>query len=197
MSKLDDAYLEASVKLALAAGSVANYCDSVEHNEPADTAWVTEAGATLRSVATELAAAIDEELVALYAARLESIEQRGVAASLPGAFSGSAAAREARTWFDLQLVQVQHDRHFHPDVAGLSKYDQLRHYAFHLAKLAAAATGGLEDEQLRADVVERRLADTLLFGLTLATVMGQRLEQVPLPNAASEDMGQCGPAARL
>jgi hypothetical protein len=181
MSKLDDAYLEASVKLAHAAGAVANYCDSVEHNEAADTAWVTKAGATLRSVATELAAAIDEDLVDLYAARLASIEQRGVAASLPGAFNGSAAAREACTWFDLQLVQVQHDRHFHPDVAGLSKYDQLRHYAFHLAKLAAAVTGGLEDEQLRAEVVERRLADTLLFGLTLATVMGQRLEPAPLP----------------
>lgn len=182
MSKLDDAYLEAGVKLARAAGAVANYCDSVEHNEPTDTAWVKEAGATLRSVATKLADAIDEDLVNLYAVRLTRIEQRGVAASLPGAFDGSAAARQANTWLDLQLVQVQHDRHFHPDVAGLSKYDQLRHYAFHLAKLAAAVTGGLDDEQLRAEVAERRLADTLLFGLTLATVMGQKLEPAPLPN---------------
>jgi hypothetical protein len=181
MSELDDVYLETSVKLAHAAGAVANYCDSVEHNEAAETAWVIEAGATLRSVAVELAAAIGEDLLDLYAARLMSIEQRGVAASLPSAFDGSAAAREARTWFDLQLVQVQHDRHFHPDVAGLTKYDQLRHYAFHLAKLAAAVTGGLKDEQLRAEVAERRLADTLLFGLTLATVMGQRLEPAPLP----------------
>lgn len=181
MSENDDAYLGASVKLARAAGAVANYCDSVEHNEPAETAWVLNAGAMLRSVATELATVIDEDLVDLYAARLASIEQRGVAATLPSAFNGSVAAHEACTWFDLQLVQVQHDRHFHPDVAGLSKYDQLRHYAFHLAKLAAAVTGGLVDEQLRAEVAERRLADTVLFGLTLATVMGERLEPTPLP----------------
>lgn len=178
---IDDTYLQASVRLARAAGDVANYCDSVEHNETAERAWVTESGATLRKVATDLAAAIGEDLVELYAVRLEQIEQRGVAAALPDAFDGPAEARDARTWFDLQLVQVQHDRHFHPDVAGLTKYDQLRHYAFHVAKLAAAVSAGLADESRRADVAERRLADTLLFGLTLATVMGQRLEPIPLP----------------
>jgi hypothetical protein len=178
---IDDTYLQASVRLARAAGDVANYCDSVEHNEAAERAWVTESGATLREVATDLSAAIGEDLVELYATRLAQIEQRGVAAALPNAFDGPAEARDAQTWFDLQLVQVQHDRHFHPDVAGLTKYDQLRHYAFHVAKLAAAVSGGLADESVRADVAERRLADTLLFGLTLATVMGQRLEPIPLP----------------
>jgi hypothetical protein len=181
ISVIDDTYQQASVRLARAAGEVANYCDSVEHNEATERAWVTESGATLREVATQLADAIGKDLVELYAARLAQIEQRGVAAALPGAFDGPAEARDARTWFDLQLVQVQHDRHYHPDVAGLTKYDQLRHYAFHLAKLAAAVTGGLAEESQRADVSERRLADTLLFGLTLATVMGQRLGPTPLP----------------
>jgi len=179
VSGIDDAYLRASRRLAGAAGEVANYCDSVEHNEAAETSWVTEAGATLRQVAAELAAAIGEDLVELYAGRLAQIEQRGLAGELPGAFNGPAKAREATTWLDLQLVQAQHDRHYHPDVAGLTKYDQLRHYAFHLAKLAAAVS----DETRRAEIAERRLADTLLFGLTLATVMGERLEPTSLPSS--------------
>jgi hypothetical protein len=180
MTSVEDAYVQASARLARAAGDVGNYCDSVEHNEAAETAWVKNSGTILREVATDLAAAIGADLVELYAARLAQIEQRGVAAALPDAFDGPAAARAAKSWFDLQLVQVQHDRHYHPDVAGLTKYDQLRHYAFHLAKLASAVS----DEARRAEVADRRLADTLLFGLTLATVMGERLEPTPLPGRA-------------
>lgn len=172
----EDSYREMVNSLAKAAGRVANYCDSVEHNEAADRAWVLDAAEILRSAAFSLADLIEEDVVELYARRLASIEQRGVAGALPEAFDGSTAAREAKTWLDLQLVQLRHDRHFHPDVAGLAKYDQLRHYAFHLAKLVAAFIAAQADESSRADVVSRRLADTLLFGLALETVMGERLE---------------------
>lgn len=41
----------------------------------------------------------------------------------------------------------------------------------------------MSDETRRAEIAERRLADTLLFGLTLATVMGERLEPTPLPSS--------------
>jgi hypothetical protein len=174
-----DPYRDMVNSLATAAGQVANYCDSVEHNETAERAWVLDAAEILRSAAFSLADLIEEDVVELYARRLALIEQRGVAGALPEAFDGSAAAREATTWLDLQLVQLRHDRHFHPDVAGLSKYDQLRHYAFHLAKLVAAFTAAQVDEGSRADAVARRLADTLLFGLALETVMGERLEARP------------------
>jgi hypothetical protein len=136
----------------------------------------------LRSAAVDLAEAIDEDLLELYAQRLAVIEQRGVAGAPPDAFDGADAARAASTWIDLQLVQLQHDRHYHPDVAGLSKHDQIRHYAFHLAKLVAAFVTAHFDESARPDVITRRLADTLLFGLTLATVIGERLPDRPLPS---------------
>lgn len=174
-----DPYSDAVVPLATAAARVADYCDSVEHNEAADRGWVMEAGKTLRATAFEFGSAIGENVQELYAERLAVIEQRGVAGLLMGAPSGASSARAAVTWRDLQLVQLQHDRHFHPDVTGLSKLDQLRHYAFHLAKLVAAYALAWTDGSERPDVVARRLPDTLLFGLALATVMGERLPDEP------------------
>ena len=79
--------------------------------------------------------------------------------------------------------EVEHDRRYHPDVLGLSKSDQLRHYALHLAKLAGAmaqvAAGRGDDADFRA----RRLPDLLLFGLKLSTVAGERLGSDALPAA--------------
>lgn len=185
MSGLESPYQEMAASVARAAGQVSNYCDSVEHNEVTDREWVLDAGSTLREGAFMLAGALGLDLVDLYAQRLESIERRGPASALPGAFAGASAARAAQTWLDLQLVQLQHDRYYHRDVSGLSKYDQLRHYAFHLAKLTSSYVAATIDEESRADVIDRRLADTLLFGLTLATVMSQRLDDQPFPGRAA------------
>lgn len=185
MSDLESAYQQMAASIARGAGQVGNYCDSIEHNEAADREWVTEAGSTLREGSFKLAEALKVDLVDLYAQRLESIELRGAASALPGAFVGPIAARAARTWLDLQLVQLQHDRYYHRDVSGLSKYDQLRHYAFHLAKLTSSYVAATTEEEARADILDRRLADTLLFGLTLATVMSQRLDDQPFPGRAT------------
>ena len=48
---------------------------------------------------------------------------------------GHKAIYTANSWRALQLVQAEHDRHYHPDVCGLTKGEQLRHYALHLAKI--------------------------------------------------------------
>jgi len=185
MSDLESAFKEMAISIAGAAGQVGDYCDSVEHNEAADRERVIEAGLALREGAFSLSEALGLDLLDLYAKRLESVELRGPVSALSGAFVGSAAAREARTWLDLQLVQIQHDRYYHRDVAGLSKYDQLRHYAFHLAKLTSVYVAAITSEEARTDVIARRLADTLLFGLTLATVMSQRLDDEPFSGRAT------------
>lgn len=161
------------------AAAVANYCDHVEHNEPADTAWVIEAGEEFAALALEYAEAAGCNLFHLYAARLAAIEARNVLAEL-GSFDGSAAARAARTWRELQLVQAAHDRFYHPDVVGLSRSEQLRHYAFHLAKIVGAFAKGSDEEEL----IERRLPDALLFAIKLRTVMGVRLPADVLPHSA-------------
>ena len=158
------------------AASVANYCDHAEHNEHVEADWVVGAGAALERLALEFAAASDVDLLEAYAERLAAIEARNVLAR-PGGFEGRAAARAAKTWRDLQLVQAEHDRHYHPDVIGMARLDQLRHYAFHLAKIV----GAFATPDDAADLLTRRLPDTLLFAIKLRTVMGQRLPDEPLP----------------
>jgi hypothetical protein len=167
---------EFALRIAPAAAAVANYCDHVEHNEGAERAWVTDAGALLRSASVAFAAGAGADPIELFAERLGAIEARNVLYR-PGGFDGHAAALQARTWRDLQLLQVEHDRAYHPDVIGLTKADQLRHYALHLAKIVGAFAEAADHE----DLLRRRLPDALLFGLKLPTVMGARLPDEVLP----------------
>lgn len=156
--------------------AVANYCDHVEHNERAATAWVTDAGEELRRLALEFAEAAGADLVDLYAERLGMIEARNVLTK-PDAFDGHAAVIAATTWRDLQVAQSDHDRHYHPDVVGLNKAGQLNHYALHLSKIVGAFAVPDDPDEL----VTRRLPDLLLFAIKLHTVMGQRLSDDALP----------------
>jgi hypothetical protein len=165
-----------ALQLAPLTAAVANFCDHIEHNETADRAWVLDSASALQSLAVTLCERERLELVELYAERLGAIEARNVLGH-PGAFDGHRAALEARTWRDLQLVQAEHDRHYHPDIIGLAKVEQLRHYALHLAKIV----GAFARPAARDDLLERRLPDALLFALKLATVMGARLSDDPLP----------------
>jgi hypothetical protein len=159
------------------AASVSNYCDHVEHNELADASWVIGAGEKLADLAMRYANASNLDLFELYATRLATIEARNVLASHQS-FDGRASALAAKTWRELQLVQAAHDRSYHPDVNGLSRAEQLRHYAFHLAKIVGAFAKPSEDEEL----INRRLPDTLLFAIKLRTVMGVALPNDALPH---------------
>jgi hypothetical protein len=158
------------------AGSVANYCDHAEHNEVVEREWVVGAADALCELALSFATRHGLDLVELYAQRLGAIESANVLHD-DGGVDGAAGARAARTWRDLQLVQVAHDCGYHPDVIGLARADQLRHYAFHLAKIVGAFAGSDDRDEL----VERRLPDTLLFAIKLKTVMAERLADEPLP----------------
>lgn len=165
-----------ALEIAPAVGVVATYCDKVEHNEPADSKAVADAGAAIERAAVTLACRFGTDIVSAYADRLTVIETRNVL-DHPAAYNGAADAREARTWRDLQLVQVEHDRHFHPDVIGLHKLDQLRHYVLHLAKLVGAFAAATDSD----DLMVRRLPDCLLFAIKLRTVTGTRMADKPLP----------------
>jgi hypothetical protein len=170
-----------ALRIAPSAAAVANFCDHVEHNELADRAWVLDAGAHLRLATTEVCIAYELSFIDLFAERLGAIEARNVLHA-PGTFDGHQAALMARTWRDLQIAQVAHDRCYHPDVIGLSKLEQLRHFALHLAKLVGAFA--LPDDL--ADLAHRRLPDAALFGIKLSTVMGVRLADDPLPTLPTQ-----------
>lgn len=172
---------DASLLLAVTAGRVANFCDHVEHNEPADITAVRRAGEELRLIAVELSDRADRDPVELYACRLASIEQRNVLWHTT-ALDGAQLVRTAETWRALQLVQSAHDRAYHADVVGLTKTDQLRHYALHVAKLAGATAGVARGEIDEADWLQRRVPDMLLFGIKLATVSGEKLSEEHLPH---------------
>lgn len=182
---------EYALRLAPVAASVANFCDHAEHNEIADRDWVLGPAAGLRELALEIAGAAGLDLFELYAERLGAIEARNVL-SRTGGFDGHRAVLEADSWRDLQLVQVEHDRHYHPDVCGLTKAEQLRHYALHLAKIV----GAFAEPAPAEDLLARRLPDILLFAIKLHTVMGVRLADEPLParRATASGLGAASPA---
>jgi hypothetical protein len=172
-----------ALHLAVQAAAVANVCDHAEHNETLSFDEVETVGAELRTIATEIARQRNISLIEVYAARLDQIERKNVL-YIPINEQGGRA-RFAETWRDLQLIQAAHDQLFHPDVAGLAKYDQLRHYAFHLTKLAGAfarAALAPKDELVDGEVWERRFPDMLLFGIKLSTVVGHKLPDEPLPS---------------
>lgn len=178
-SRTVDRYVTWSLELASASAALANFCDHVEHNEAADRAWVVDTGQTLRGTACEIATLEGVDLHQLYAERLTAIERRNPLWS-EERFDGANAAGAASTWRGLQLAQAEHDRWYHPDVVGLSKSDQLRHYALHVAKLCGATADAAREPNDRSDFVARRLPDLLLFGLKLATVVGQKLPEASL-----------------
>lgn len=158
--------------LAAASASLAGYCDRAEHLEKTDPELIRDVGATLRSLAVKLAENNQIDLVGAYRSRLEGVEQRHPL--YPAGFAAlDAIPSQGATWRQLQGVQWEHDRHYHPDVLGLSRYEQLRHYAFHLAKLAGAAAKAADGDE--SDFLARRLPDLLLFGLKLATLTNERL----------------------
>jgi hypothetical protein len=175
----DDMLAEVLADAAAAAAAVANYCDHAEHLEATDRAEIITAGETYRRVAATLSEVAGLDLLDAYAQRLAVIERRNVL-SCEASFDGAAAALAAATWADLQRVQVAHDRAYHPDVLGLARIDQLRHYAFHLSKLVGALADLGAGRMDWDSFVATRLPDLLLFGIKLATVANSPLPDEPL-----------------
>ena len=169
------AALERTLRLvAVSTAEVARYCDHAEHNEELKRAWVLHAGERFRDVAMALASAFDVDLRDSYATRLGAIEANHLL-DTGDDFNGQAEASAVWTWRELQCVQIRHDRLFHPDVFGLSKAEQLRHYLLHLAKLTGFIASATLDDGYWPALKERGIADLLVFGLKLPTVMGVRL----------------------
>lgn len=172
---------EAALRLARASALIAGYCDHAEHLEHTARENISRAGAELRTLAVELADTNGIDLVDAYRRRLETVERRHPLYPA-GGFAAQEQIPDRATWRLLQTVQWNHDRYYHPDVFGLSRYDQLRHYAFHLAKLA---TAGLEAAAGNPGALfDMRFPDVLLFGLKLATLINESLPDDPVRHQA-------------
>lgn len=185
--------LESAYVLVRASGAIAIHCDRSEHNEDVLKADLQRQGRLLRELASELAAENDLDLIELYASRLEGLEGRHPMGG-SGLFDGPGEARKIESWADAQQVQYKHDLWYHPDVVGMSKFSQIRHYAFHVSKLAtltldAALAVGETAERLHADFWRLRLADIFIFGIKLSTVTGERLGPVMVNEHANLTSG--------
>lgn len=175
------ALTDAAHALVRSAAACAAFCEHIEHNEPATTHQVVAAADTMRRIAAELADQSGLSLRQLYEDRIRGVEASSLLAHSPGAeemeLVGADALAGAHSWDEVQIAQAEHDRRFHPDVFGLSKVDQLRHYTFHVTKLAGllidAVDGGAWDS-----FRDERLADVAVFGVKLATVCNERLPSV-------------------
>lgn len=183
----------AALRVAEASAAVNNYCDHAEHNEVVEREWVTGAGHRMRLIAALLARVHGFEIGDLYADRLMMVEAKNVHFVAGESFDGGAAALQTETWRDLQLCQIAHDRVYHPDVIGLTRCEQLRHYAFHVAKIAGsfAAVALAWDSDGLDDLLTRRLPDTMLFGVKLSTAMSERLSDIEGPRTLA--LGSDGP----
>jgi hypothetical protein len=174
-----------AIRITVLAGAIANYCDHVEHNETSDHRAIRDGGGELRRLAVEIAGSFDVDLRELYADRLAAIERRNVLGH-DGAYDGAHAARCAVSLRELQLALAEHDRFYHPDIVGMSKWDQLLHHVLHLIKLAAATAAVATEGESVDDWLSRRVPDMLLFGVKLSTVSGERLPDTPFTDREHE-----------
>ena len=170
--------LEAVVK------NLSTHCDHVEHNEPNNVNDINVAGQQLRDMAVELALRNNISLLELYANRIRAMEESSIMRHAPlyrgaSSFLGAETIVTASTWHDLQIGQLQHDKQFHPDVFGMPKYQQLRHYVLHIAKLPDYLSKAIMENDM-AKFCQERLADVIVFGVKLATLRGEELPDAPI-----------------
>lgn len=165
--------------LVTVAGQLAQFCDRAEHNEASERATIVDAGTTLRSFALSFLGRLGVDAIDSYAIRLTEIEHRSPLAG-EDVFDADESVRQAKTWRALQRSQARHDGAYHPDVNGLAKIDQLRHYTQHLSKLAWYFQDEVGGTGVDHDATIARVVDMLVFGVKLATVCGQLLPDEPI-----------------
>ena len=185
---VDRVFLERSQRaLTRAAARLAAFCEHVEHNEANSIADAVTAGSCLRDIASELSVLSRISLRAAYVERIQRIEERSLLRHLPpdhntSDLPGVAALASATTWNELQSGQIVHDRLFHPDVFGLPKIEQIRHYTLHVTKLAGLLVDALEGDDWES-FKRDRLADIAIFGVKIATVCNFELPNSEVDNS--------------
>ncbi len=169
--------VRAFVELVEVTGRLARFCDYVEHNEGTNRTELLDVGSLLRRSAVSIIRANSLSLRERYADRLEELESRNVL-RWDGAGNWPEIIRNAKTWRDIQVAQARHDATYHPDVIGLPRSEQVRHYTLHLSKLVWKMLPGCEDDSAWREFAESRLIDLIVFGVKLATVANVSLSDL-------------------
>ena len=171
--------------LSRAAAALAGFCEHVEHNEANSIDDAVRAAEHLRDLAADLSAQDGVSLHEAYAERIAAVEAasllRHARSDGEPDLAGAKKLAAAGTWEQIQLGQLVHDRQFHPDVFGLSKIDQIRHYTFHVTKLTGLLADAIENDDWEA-FRNQRLADVAVFGVKIATVCNVQLSRRSVDN---------------
>ncbi|MEU7904251.1 hypothetical protein [Actinoplanes sp. NPDC049118] len=182
MSVNGDLALQAELPVLIrTAADLARHCDRAEHNEQVDREKLLRAAADLRAMGWRLAEASGIDLRQRYSERLDMLESRHPLAG-GGGFDGGEAVLVSKTLLELQRAQIRHDMAYHPDVAGMPKYAQLRHFTLHLTKLTALLLDAIEGHD-RDDFINNRIADIFIFGIKISTVASERLSDEVIATA--------------
>ena len=177
---VDRTLLEESQRaITRVAAQLASFCEHVEHNESNSVEEAARAGDRLREIAAELSARSGLSLTNAYAARIRAVEEQSLLRHVSlfddtTDLRGANALDSAKTWDEVQICQIMHDRQFHPDVFGLPKLEQIRHYTFHVTKLAGLLVDAIDDDNWPL-FQQERLADIAIFGVKIATVCNRTL----------------------
>lgn len=177
---IDKAFLEGRLRaLTKVAADLAAFCEHVEHNEVNSVYDAARAGDRLRQIAAELSARSGVSLATTYAARIREVEEKSLMRHMPlfdqgPELAGANALDSADSWDQVQIGQIVHDRQFHPDVFGLPKIEQIRHYTFHVTKLAGLLVDAIESDDWTT-FQQERLADIAIFGVKISTVCNVQL----------------------
>ncbi len=158
-------------------GRLSQFCDRLEHNEGADRMELLDVGRLLRESAVVAIRASSVKLRDRYADRLEELESRNVL-RWDGDAHWPDRIRHAKTWREVQVAQARHDATYHPDVVGLPRAEQVRHYTLHLSKLVWKMYRACEDDITWNSFAESRLIDLVVFGVKLATVANYSLSDL-------------------
>ena len=171
--------------LVLCAASFASFCEHVEHIEPSTVGEVITSAQKMIKLASQLSVSENISLRGAYESRIRAVEKGSLHRFVDlgvEVLTGADALARANTWDEVQVAQILHDRQFHPDVFGLSKIDQLRHYTFHVTKLAGLLTQSILEDSW-SEVRAQRLPDIAIFGVKLATVCNELLPHVEVDTA--------------
>lgn len=81
-------------------------------------------------------------------------------------------------WDNVQRIQFQHDRDYHPDIHGLDVVPRLKHMALHQTKYAAKLIDA-EDNNDNART-KQAMVDGFIIGIATANILTDRLSEVEL-----------------
>ena len=178
-SVTNPAYIPWLIDIAKGSALISNYCDHCEHAETSKASWGIECGDILQDVAVQIGRHEKVDLHTLYAERLERVEHRNLFWESPEAPNGRELVLSASDWRGLQNAQITHNIYYNPDVTYMSRMNQMRHYAFHVAKLTGAVANQVESGPTE-EFISTRLPDMLIFRVLIATTMSQKLPEDPL-----------------